>query len=239
MESNSINKEPSTKVISRIQKLLARRRSSFIAEADTALLKAQALMVEHGLTMADIEGQEINQPVLQEKIYNSVAPIWHGKLADILATNFRCKGFWQYLRDNGKLKKIMMFLGYEEDVKICVEAYRYAIFYINHNIRIQKKKNPRLTTGYINTYIDGFIFGLYTKFEEQVKKEEWGLILVTPPAVQSEFNALNVKMHSQKDTRFSNKNPSAFHKGYCDGKHFDHNQKRLSYKENPEQKSKT
>ena len=42
------------KVIAKIQKLFARKESNFAAEAETALLMAQKLMLQHNISIADI-----------------------------------------------------------------------------------------------------------------------------------------------------------------------------------------
>ena len=57
MQRCGVSYVPEHKVISKIQKLFARTESTFSAEAENALLKAQELMLKHGLTMEDIDLQ--------------------------------------------------------------------------------------------------------------------------------------------------------------------------------------
>jgi len=63
-----------TKIISKVQKLFARTESNFEAEAEAALLKAQQLMMEHGLSISDIKDHS-DDPGIQENIACSNTPI--------------------------------------------------------------------------------------------------------------------------------------------------------------------
>lgn len=220
---------PDHKVINKIQKLFARTESTFSAEAESALLKAQELMLKHGLSMKDIGLEENTQEVKEETVYFSQAPIWHGSIAYILAENFRCKSIWDTVYRNNRKMKVITFIGLEEDVLIVKEAYMYAIELIRYNIRGIKKRFPRATAAYINTYIKGFIDGPNVKFHEQVKKENWGLVLVTPTLVEEAYQRyLPVAYKARgKKPEYSN-NDNAYQKGYVDGKAFEHDRKRLS-----------
>lgn len=221
---------PKEKIINKIQKLFARRQSSFAAEAETALLMAQKLMLEHGLKIEDIEQAPREElKVIEESAYHSQTPLWHGRIAVILSNNFRCKCIWTWQYRNGKKIKIMTFIGFPEDAAITKEAYMYAIALVNYNVRCIKKRYPRVTRAYINTYIDGFISGLNAKFKEQVDREKWGLILVTPVPVKEKFESLNPVITKPKGKKpEKSKNENAFNKGYQDGKTFDHNRKRVA-----------
>lgn len=220
------------KIINKIQKLFARKQSNYAAEAETALLVAQKLMIQHGLTMQDI-GQLPSEEckVAEQSAYHSQTPMWHGKIANILAKNFRCKSIWLWKNRNGNTVRVMTFIGYPEDAAIVKEAYLYAIALVNFNIRCIKKRYPRVTRGYLNTYIDGFIVGLKTKFDEQVNKEEWGLVLVTPVPVQTQYDAYNpVTINPKGRPPEKSNNQKAFNQGYIDGKNFEHDRKRIQSK---------
>ena len=218
------------KVINKIQKLFARKQSNFAAEAETALLMAQKLMIQHGLTMQDIGETPLeNIEVVELHIYNSQTPMWHGSIARILSSNFRCKNIWIWQNQNGKKIRIMTFIGYSEDVIIAKEAYVYALALVKYNIRCKKKRFPRITVAYINTYIDGFIDGLRAKFKEQVNHEQWGLILVTPVPVQVQYDSYNpitIKPKGKKPEK--SKNQNAYSQGYVDGKTFNHEKIRIA-----------
>lgn len=216
---------PDEKIVRKIQMLFAKKESNFKAEAETALLKAQELMLKYGITMQDVTGQE----VLELSVYHSQAPLWHGRIASILAKNFRCKYIWTTQWRGTRKVRVMTFIGYPEDAEIIKEAYMYAISLIRYNIRCLKKRYPRVKTPYINTYIQGFIAGLRVKFQEQVEREEWGLLLVTPVPVEDHYESYNpVPIKPRGRLAEQNNNQSAYKKGYFDGKSFQINMPKLN-----------
>lgn len=219
------------KLINKIEKLLARKESSFKAEAEAALIKAQELMIKNGISLDDIPSASTqNQPnVTEERVYHPQAPLWHGTIASILADNFRCKSIWSIEFRNNRRLRVMTFIGLADDAAIVKEAYIYAIALIKYNIRMIKKRFPRVTTKYINTYIKGFAAGLYARFKEQVERENWGLILVTPAPVVLKYESYRPKKVNSKGRKIEyNNNINAFYQGYTDGKAFNCDAKRLN-----------
>jgi hypothetical protein len=133
------------------------------------LLKAQQLMLQHGLSLSDIQDHS-DEAVIQENIACSQTPSWHGRIAVILANNFRCRIMWNHITLNGKKAKVVCFIGYASDIEVVKAAYIYAIALVRRNVRAIKKRFPRATIGYINKYIEGFVHGLSSKFREQVAR---------------------------------------------------------------------
>lgn len=218
------------RIVSKIQKLLARTQSNYAAEAESALLKAQELMVQHGLSLRDVQETqpEEAQNVEERGVFHSQAPMWHGRIARILADNFRCHSIWLWQYRAGRNIRVITFIGLTDDVQIVTEAYSYAISLVRFNLRCIKKRRPRITTGYLNTYIDGFISGLNAKFREQVDRQQWGLVLVKDKEVVSAYEAYDPTTITPKGRApQKNNNPNAYHKGYIDGKSFDPSRKRI------------
>ena len=213
-----LNTNNQEKIMSRIKKLLDRGESNYSAEAESALLKAQQLMMEHGISKDDLDDIGL-KPVIERQAHQSQVSLWQGKVAYVIAANFRCKCFWHNENYAGKKKKIMTFVGFEEDVAIATQAYLYSIALVNRNIRKIRKRYPRVTIHYLNTYKKGFLDGLRAKFEDQVKQNNWGLILVTPIAVTEYFD--NLKTVPTKTRKIiESKNENAYQKGFLDGKAF-------------------
>lgn len=209
------NKE---KIRSRIKKLLNRAESNYSAEAESALLKAQQLMLEHGINKEDIETEDV-QTVVERKAYHSQVTLWQGGVARVIASNFRCKHVWDTEYHAGKKKRVMTFIGFEEDAAIANEAYMYAIALVNRNIRKLRKRYPRVTIKYINTYKKGFLDGVSAKFKDQVNKNDWGLVLVTPMAVTEYYDSLGAVPLKQRKI-IESKNENAYQQGFLDGKSF-------------------
>ena len=229
-----ISRDPDPKIIVRIQKLLALSTSNFQEEAESALLKAQKLMLLHGLSSADFSSDgAAHEPVVEKEVYHSQAPLWHGRLAVVLASNFRCRTIWLTRYRNDKKIRVMTFIGYKQDAEVAAAAYAFAIALVKYNQRCIKERYPRVTSAHLNTYVQGFIKGVHDKFSEQVKKEAWGLILVTPAPVEKHYEDYNsVPLKPRGRAAELSKNDNAFSKGYRDGKTFDPDRKRISRKGN-------
>lgn len=233
-QNQETHNTPDPKIVARIQKLLALSTSNFKEEAESALLKAQKLMLLHGLNSEEISsGSDAHEPVVEREVYHSQTPLWHGRLAVVLASNFRCRTIWLTRYRNDKKIRVMTFIGHEQDADVAAAAYAFAIALVKYNQRCIKKRYPRVTSAYLNTYVQGFIKGVRDKFSEQVKKEAWGLILVTPAPVEKHYEDYNsVPLKPRGRAAELSKNDNAFSKGYQDGKAFDPDRKRIGRKGN-------
>ena len=94
-QNQETHSTPDPKILARIQKLLALSTSNFKEEAESALLKAQKLMLQHGVSSAEISfDSAAHEPVVEREVYHAQTPLWHGRLAAVLASNFRCRTIW-------------------------------------------------------------------------------------------------------------------------------------------------
>lgn len=75
------------------------------------------------------------------------------------------------------------------------------------------------TSGIKNDYIKGFLNGLDAKFREQVDKNNWGLIVVTPKDVEEERERLKLRKASKANINSSG-SQEAYVRGYQQGKSF-------------------
>lgn len=231
-----INKE---KAIDKIKKILAKTKSNsnaFESEVEGAMLKAQEMLVKYGLTMSDVANdEEVSQEkeILDSGIYTAKRLTWWEKyISTVVARNFRCDSI---IKMNGK--STICFIGIKEDVDIATQMYFYAkesISYLsdcyiinrcNENNMAPLNKRPehlrKFTTlkdfkSEKNSYIEGFIDGLDDKFREQIKKNDWGLILVKDEAVTEYTNALKPKKGRSSKIKTSIDN-SHYNTGYSDG----------------------
>ena len=231
-QKKEYHQRPDPKIITRIQKLLALSASNFKEEAESALLKAQKLILQHGVSSAEISfDSDAHEPVVEREVYHSQTPLWHGQLAEVLASNFRCRTIWFTRYRNDKKIRVMTFIGHEQDADVAAAAYVFAIALVKYNQRCIKKRFPRVTSAYLNTYVQGFIKGVRDKFSEQVKKESWGLILTTPAPVEKHYEDYNsTPLKPRGRAAELSKNDNAFGKGYQDGKTFDPDRKRIGRK---------
>lgn len=191
-------------------------------EAENAMLLAQKLMAKHNI--------EMNQIVLEDKINKEVGhdlainfvkkmPWWYTLLGNIIADNFKCTLY----HSKGYKSSALGFIGFKEDIEIAKIILDYAINVIDYNAKKYVKKKQRegwLTRGLRDDYIQGFLAGLKAKFQEQIDKENWGLILVKDEAV-IEYTNKNFK-HSKSHNSFGNGrgDSEAYNAGYEKGKQF-------------------
>lgn len=168
------------KLVERIRKLLAladKAKNTNANEAEAAMLKAQQLMAEYGVT---VEGGDTPEAHTY-KLVRCETPGDKGfriSLCAIIANNFRCKAIIE--------SSVICFLGREADAEICKAVFEFAYkFAKKHGDRevARARKEHRDTKCVFNSYATGFLIGLKEKLGEQ----STALMIVTPPDVKEEF----------------------------------------------------
>lgn len=215
-------------IISKIEKLLALAGNNpSEAEAQVAMLKAQKLMAEYNLDMAQFKDkpQEKKEAVTEYfKGYHNTG--WAISLAKVICDNFRCN----LLRAAGYG---LVFVGLKEDVAICKAVFTFAANTLDKNmmkLRRQYRKQGLPTDGISGDYAAGFIAGLKAKYKEQVEENNWGLVLVKDALVEQKTQDIidpKRKSHSVKGLNRSG-DMGLYTKGYLDGKNLGADQKALT-----------
>jgi len=209
------------KYVEKVTKLLALASSSNENEAQMAMLKAQKLMVQHSIDMAEVEDiKTVKKEVVEGTSGESVVSVWKTSLANIVANNFKCKLFLtkQYKKRGG----IVTFLGLKEDVEICKAMYSFVLIVaakgrdkaynkISENTKYSAK-------GVMGDYIIGFINGLRDRFEEQKQKNNWGLMVLCDEEVTEQFENMKFKKSTPRAGITISNNSVAKGMGYADGK---------------------
>lgn len=223
------------KILEKVKKVLAlSNNNSSQAESETALLLAQEILAKNGLSMDDVNflNAETKEIVESECISKGRLCWWYGILASIIADNFRCK-VWSLRRKHTSTK--MMFLGVKSDVELAKTVFAHAVdmvqYHSNSYIKELKLINENLFEEYPkgilnsaflkykNTYINGFLSGLRDKFKEQVKRNDWGLVLVVDPEVTKKFEDKKLKQASATSASFTD-SEKAHAAGYYQGKKY-------------------
>lgn len=200
-------------IISKIDKLfkLAGNNPSQ-AESEAAMLKAQELMLKHGLEGKDIEVKikelSAEEMVIDQK--NKMTKWFESALTRIVAKNFRCSSFTRkrqaYIPGTTKITtdKVNIIVGLPSDVEVAHMVTAQAINHLNENVKLYMKlwkihfpatitcdrKNGEPIK---NDFISGYIEGLESKFQEQVKDMKFELMIVLPDAVVKHCNGLNLR----------------------------------------------
>lgn len=207
MENNNI--------ATKIQKLLnLSNNNPSSEEAQAALLKAQQLMAEHNITMEEASVESKPQ-MAKEFVEGGQSCYWKRLLAKLIADNFRC--YTAISRGYG-----ICFIGKKEEIQIAVQLFNYTSSVLERNmqkLRAKYRKQGLSTEGISGDYFDGFYNGLKAKFEEQVNKNNWGLILVKDKAVTEYFNSVTKKSKiGSRRVQARSYNHSIYTQGYNDGK---------------------
>lgn len=216
------------KIISKIEKLLALAGNNpSEQEAQAAMLKAQKLMAEYNLDMAQFKDhpQEKKEAVVEYfKGYHNTG--WAISLARVISDNFRCN----LLKARGYG---LIFVGLKEDVAICKAVFTFASKTLDKNmmkLRRQYRKQGLSTDGISGDYASGFIAGLKAKYQEQVEKNNWGLILVKDALVEQKTKKIidpKKKGTPGKQLKHSG-DYDLYIKGYRDGKSLGDNHKAIT-----------
>mgnify|MGYP006301436429 CR=1 FL=1 len=211
------------KIKERILKLLNLSRDSGATkqESQTAMLKAQEYMVKHGIQESDVYNTD-NQKLKTMQVTSYKRLVWwHLRLGEIIADNFKCIS---YRQKYGNLSTVK-FLGKEKDIEVTMEIFYYGLEMIEYYANKIKsdhyiETDERMKKKTVNTYITGYLDGLKSKFKEQVKNNEWGLILKRDKSVddyaKDELNLrkFNLKHQTDNDTKM-------YDKGFKQGKKFE------------------
>ncbi len=124
----------------KIKKLLKLAESPNEHEAKKALLKAKELMMEHKLSEMDVKDveKEVREVLLKDICASTRRNPWIIPLSTVIGENYCCKAFNS--RYSGKQLRIIGFVGFEEDVQICQQVFRYAVDCVESKLKKSIKR---------------------------------------------------------------------------------------------------
>ena len=221
------------KVLNKIQKLvtLAGNNPSQ-EEAESAMLKAQELLLANGLEMTDVEdiGDSVAEETPEEEkvdLGNKVIPRWQQDIIMVLAKNFRVSIFTasrdgKWTGSKMSYYKYFTLVGMPQDVKVAKAMIMFAFDFFLKSWDKYRKENTfydrKATNVAKRSYTRGFIASLDEKFRKQV--EEKALVLVKNQKI-SKYLSKNYNLHSTKRRALDSYNPSAYERGATDGQFVD------------------
>jgi len=220
-------------ILTKVKKLLTLAENNTSAdESQNSFLKAQMLLLKHGLTMNDVADSNTSNTknVLNTSIDESSRMAWWKKsLANIISNNFRCKSFTSFRTANTRI----CIIGLEEDVNIATEIYNCAVRTIEYQSKMYVKLNKKSgkSTGLKNDFIIGWLKGLKgleDKFRVQVESvKEYGLILVKDALVVAEVEKMKLRT-GQRSKITANRDADARNAGYKSGNSFNGSSKMIN-----------
>lgn len=213
---NQISKEDTqmtdmNKMLDKVQKLLALAGNNpSEEEAKAAAMKAQTLIAQYNLDLSSLSSEEkIEYKLLRAEHPNNNG--YRGRLAAILAPNFRCKAIY--------LGTDVHFFGREGDVDTCVNVFNYLYKTMRTNGCRQERiarKEGRSAHGVANCYWLGFMNGLRDELGAQSK----ALAIIVPEDVKDKFAEKFPKagVNNRMGVRHTGYDKDAFDTGYTDGR---------------------
>ncbi|MHB0886881.1 MAG: DUF7168 domain-containing protein [Bacillota bacterium] len=224
------------KLIERVRKLMRLAEgTNRQGEAEAALLAAQKLLVEHGLSVVEIKGDG-SRP--EPEAVNDTAVLtgyaleqWKIRLATIVAHNFRCD---VYLTSNwdarsqttGRRRRELRFIGVRSDAEVAATVFQSAAKAAEHLCRLhlaERRHEPGYKVNPVrNAFFRGFNRGLDDKFREQVAQNNWALVLVKDKRVTTELaRVLGPSPRTERARPLRANDAGAFAAGYSAGHNFE------------------
>lgn len=166
----------SEKIIEKIKKVLELSKNNPSEnEAQAAALKAQELMAQYHISLADVEDIQDIENIVEERVAVGAGKKWKYSLAGAIARNFRCRYFFY-----GKTS--VVFYGYETDAKIAAQTFEY-LFKVGHTKalkeRLSYKEEGLHSDGIYNNFCKGFVQGV----KDALDKQCTALMVVVPKEV--------------------------------------------------------
>lgn len=209
---------PETSIIEKIEKLLRLGSSANENEAMVAMKKARELMLKH-----HIEENRLNTTrnvkrtiVIEEYV---VKQEWEALIYTIVSKNMRCDTYLNTIRVKGEVVRKAVVLGYPEDVQTVHIMSVFLIDVCKNGLRkvraAMSSAGKDTTNGLAPYYRNGFSKGLKEAFDEQNKKGEFGLMVITPEDVKDKMKSLRLRTSSVNRQTVRDKD---FTVGYEQGK---------------------
>lgn len=179
-----------TALLGRIKKLLALAdpaRNPNAEEAQAALIKARALMAEHGIQEAKVMGADSRQTetVVEKAVgggYDDVEP-WEHWITVVIAGAFRCRAYHTRTRYGVEVR----IFGRPQDVEVAATAILTMRMAAHHCYdRWAQTLGRRVKAAERLGYLRGFVDGLRRAIDDQNRQHpEWAIVLATPQVVVS------------------------------------------------------
>lgn len=209
--------------ISKIQKLLNLASSDVEEEARTAMLKAQALMAAHDLSMEQISALGEDHEAEEEQVVEQTVEkngrtvqYWHKLLTMVITRNFRCACLY---RSYGNGTRDIVIVGMPDDVHACRETLTFSFrAATNCWTRYRKSRTFRnrcATEAAKRDYMTGFAVGLRDAFAAQVREKA----LVISRREQVDQYMKGLRLRSEPSVRWNVRvDRDAQQRGYEEGR---------------------
>ena len=170
-----------TKILEKIKKLFELSKNNpSEEEAKSAALKAQELLVEHGLTMAEVDDTDITKNEQIEEVRIDLEPKkWKYTLARIISDNFKVKHFYCG-------KDTLIFYGHSTDTTVASETYKY-LFKVGNTLGNKLAREARQKYGWADNVYNSCVIGFCQGIREALAEQSKALMVITPADVEEAY----------------------------------------------------
>jgi hypothetical protein len=239
------------KLLARVGKLIAQAEGTpYKEEAQVAYTMAQRILLEHGLTMQEVDAlsQEDQKTLVENADLVSMGRRhcdWLLSLARVIALNFRCKLYISHTGWGSSQAHHIRLVGLAEDVTVARDVYASARA-VAERLATAYAKEPGVLLGHLRQtrgvvslsdvsagqkaaatrqikgiWLEGFLDGLEARFAEQVKASaSMALTLVIHPVVKDAYRRLHLGPSTYRPQGADVHNAVARAAGYKAGKEF-------------------
>ena len=125
-------------------------------------------MAKHKIMEQDLDHMDAQnvEKKMTSVTYSARRDPWVGTLATTIAEHYCCRNF--QTRGKGKQTATIGFIGFTEDIAVCLEVFKYAVNCIR-SITDKWRKQKRVKDA--DGYGYGFICGLLKAYEKQQNEE--------------------------------------------------------------------
>lgn len=203
------------RLVEKIKALLEHTTDRGASEAEAAAfaLKAQQLMLENGISDADIDRESER---VREKVVVVAADKWYWRqwrnfLADVIAPNFRCRWFNKGTTLGGRYRRfkyVPAFIGYESDAAaaLAVFDHLYEVGEALASAYVAQKKDQWgcfCTRKHVEDLRKSYLYGFCEGVRAELEKQSAALMVSVPLAVCEFFDEMNFEHHDLDDWQFS------------------------------------
>lgn len=215
------------KVIDRVRKLFALAGNNpSQAEAQSAMMKAQDILAEAGLSMLEVTPASTKIEVGTASLGESRRLTWWRRtLSATISKHMRCA---VYIRKQWNRVSSIVMVGARDDVQVAQETYKLAEAVLQREatrfVRQKKAEVPvhgwvHAKSGLRNAWILGFIMGLDESFKANEDAHGTALVLVRPKEVDEHLSSLRLRK-AQSSSITCSRDSSASASGYREGQRF-------------------
>lgn len=168
-----MNDSERNKLIEKIRKVMALSSSPNEAEAAAAAEKAQAMLAEYNLSMADISTEEAEEDFIEDREEVTESVPWRRQIANNVAELYFCSYFFTHRKDPtstracGYIRRdIHSFIGAQHNVAVAKMMFKYLCDAVD---RMSIEGSMRVTIGERSAYRTSFKWACSLRLSSRIR----------------------------------------------------------------------